>query len=103
MKRITINVGTHGVQTTAAEMRRRLAQTFSKIPGDQIVFFNLTLHLEDYQPPAKYTTMIVGYSDFLPAAPHNPWVDGFTTADLQEAHETGLGIVLGELARPEND
>ncbi len=52
MKRITINVGTHGVQTAAAEMRRRLAQTLSKIPGDQIVFFNLTLHLENYQPPA---------------------------------------------------
>ena len=65
MKRITMNVGTHGVETTASEMRKRLAQVLSKIPGDQIVFFNLTLHLENYSPAAN--------------------------------------LVLGELARPEND
>jgi hypothetical protein len=65
MKRITINVGTHGVETTASEMRKRLAQVLSKIPGDQIVFFNLTLHLENYSPAAS--------------------------------------LVMGELARPEND
>ena len=65
MKRITMNVGTHGVETTASEMRKRLAQVLSKIPGDQIVFFNLTLHLENYSPAAS--------------------------------------LVMGELARPEND
>lgn len=51
MKRVSMNIGTHGVQTTASEMRKRLAQVLSRIPGDQIVFFSLTLHLEPYAPP----------------------------------------------------
>jgi hypothetical protein len=84
MKRVSFNIGTHGVETTAAEMRRRLAQILSKIPGDQLVFFNLTLHLEDYKP-----------------AQRNPWVTGFTAADLAEP--ISFGVVFGELARPEND
>ena len=84
MKRISINIGTHGVETTASDMRKRLAQVLSKIPGDQIVFFNLTLHLENYEPaPAKYSTYIVG------------WLDE------QRGHEPT--VVRGELARPEND
>ena len=53
MKRISMNIGTHGVETTASEMRKRIAQVVSKIPGDQIVFFNLTLHLENYSPAAN--------------------------------------------------
>jgi hypothetical protein len=50
MKRITMNIGTHGTETTASEMRKRIAKVVSKIPGDQIVLFNLTLHLENYSP-----------------------------------------------------
>lgn len=50
MKRISMNIGTHGVETTASEMRKRIARVLSKIPGDQVVFFNLVLHLEDYKP-----------------------------------------------------
>jgi hypothetical protein len=73
-----MNIGTHGVETTASEMRKRLAQALSKIPGDQKVFFNLTVHLENYSPAPKYSTYIFGANDF-------------TTA------------VQGELARPENE
>lgn len=121
MKRITINIGTHGVQTTAAEMRRRLAQALSKIPGDQIVFFNLTLHLENYQPAgnsitkipdspttrhavAKYSTYCIGHNDFAVQSLNrvqmetrdvlNPTPDGNTLFD---------DAVFGELGRPEND
>ena len=65
MKRISMNIGTHGVETTASEMRKRIAKVVSKIPGDQIVFFNLTLHLENYAP--------------------------------------AVNLVMGELARPENN
>jgi hypothetical protein len=53
MKRISMNIGTHGVETTASEMRKRIAKVVSRIPGDQIVFFNLTLHLENYSPAAN--------------------------------------------------
>ena len=53
MKRVSMNIGTHGVETTASEMRKRIAKVVSKIPGDQIVFFNLTLHLENYSPAAS--------------------------------------------------
>jgi hypothetical protein len=77
MKRISMNIGTHGVETTASEMRKRLAQVLSKIPGDQIVFFNLTLHLENYSP-------VQSYGD--------------------KYHENLMQTTsLGELARPEND
>jgi len=89
MKRITINVGTHGVETTASEMRKRLAQVLSKIPGDQVVFFNLTLHLENYEPaPAKYSTHIVGAGELIREGDHS----GSSPCAL-----------YGELARPEND
>ena len=74
MKRVSMNIGTHGVKTTASGMRKRLAQVLSKIPGDQVVFFNLTLHLENPTPEGFFK---------------NPY------------HSTT--VVLGELARPEND
>lgn len=88
MTRITINVGTHGVETTASEMRKRLAQVLSKIPGDQVVFFNLTLHLENYSPITPEQARRV--------------ID-----ELYEVGESHSGLlppmVYGELARPEND
>jgi hypothetical protein len=77
MKRVSFNIGTHGVETTASEMRRRLAQVLSQIPGDQKVFFSLTLHLENYAPAS---------ANFTVGQPHDD-----------------MTRVMGELARPEND
>lgn len=98
MKRITINIGTHGVQTTAAEMRRRLAQALSKIPGDQIVFFNLTLHLENYRPttPVGYNCLRNGCTSSVPHF-------HLTHADDVDHSSLTPTAVYGELARPEND
>lgn len=80
MKRITMNIGTHGTETTASEMRKRIAKVVSKIPGDQIVLFNLTLHLENYSP-----------------------VQSFGDKYQENLMQTAANLVMGELARPEND
>ena len=82
MRRISMNIGTHGVETTASEMRKRIAKVVSKIPGDQIVFFNLTLHLENYMPTPSGPS--------ITKIPDSP-----TTRHAR--------LVFGELARPEND
>ena len=50
MSRISINIGTHGIETTASEMRKRLAKVLSRIPGDTPVTFNLSVHLERFAP-----------------------------------------------------
>jgi hypothetical protein len=70
MKRITIEVGSHGVATTVSEMRKRLAKVLSPLRGDQEVFFSFSAHLENYQiAPTKPTPMRVIYGEL--AEPEN--------------------------------
>jgi hypothetical protein len=70
MKRITIEVGSHGVATTVGEMRRRLAKILSPLRGDQEVFFSFSAHLENYRVvPPKTTPMQIIYGEL--AEPEN--------------------------------
>ena len=70
MKRITIEVGSHGVATTVSEMRKRLAKILAPLRGDQEVFFSFAAHLENYQNPLpKPTPMQVIYGEL--AEPEN--------------------------------
>lgn len=131
MPTLTIHSGSENVTTTVSDMRRRLARMLSTLKGEQEVTFSFSATILDYQPEkdpyqvfanemtpadiavarqiAKSRVLGMGYSLGTPEK-------GATDAQPQEpeAVKTGLWdyaqsmadeprVIMGELARPEND
>jgi hypothetical protein len=90
MSQLNINIGSHGDRMTVREMRKRLAKVLAQLHGTQEVSFNFSANLENYRSPA-----------------HNPTMRDARNKDSETKKFVNdlaaIGIVLGELARPENE
>lgn len=110
MPKLTIVVHEDSPTCTVSEMRRRLARALSRLPGEQEVSFTFSARIGEYLPAAQDTGAL--YDDFC-----NTPVDGCKTGRLTAKYpalgapynlkvpplQPKINIVMGELARPEND
>jgi hypothetical protein len=108
MRFITVNVGTHGVETTVSEMRKRLSRILANLQGDQKVFFNFVMHVE----PRVIEVAEADRSTSKPRSLEAPYkLDEYTDwAGMAKASGLwgyanlieGVNVAHGELAREED-
>jgi hypothetical protein len=96
MAKLTVVIENHSEGSTVSEMRHQLARVLSKLDGGQEVSFTFRATLDTYRP-APSAHQIEAEENRYPcdcqSAPHH-----FQCNAVRKAY-----VVMGPLARPEND
>jgi hypothetical protein len=111
MAKLHLQIDNHDGPYTVSELRRRLARVLSKLDGGAEIRFMFTAALENYTPasPVNRRPCLGRDPEPFPTACQCGCADGDPSlAEIIERNcsllkESLPKIIVGELARPEND